>query len=228
MKVQRLFFLTLFVSITSAACFPQENSSFGQDNSVYKKEHKSTEEWEKRVNKRQQPSVVMDTIGVKPGMVIGEIGAGRGRYTVHLADRVGSKGKIYANDIDKGGLNYIKDRCEANNINNIEIILGEMNDPCFPENSLDMAFMVWVYHGIYDPVPLLKKLKKSLKPGALLIMLEPVDEEIEEEGGHQFGDNPTLPKMKERAIKEGGKAGYELIKVDDFLEMDRIYYLRVK
>lgn len=228
MKTQKLFFLILLVTIMTTGCSGQEKSSFGQDNSNYKKEHERIENWEDRVNQRQLPTVVMDTIGVKPGMVIGEIGAGRGRYTVHLAKRVGPGGKIYANDIDKGGLNYLKDRCEANHITNIEIILGEMNDPCFPENSLDMAFMVWVYHGIYNPVPLLKKLRKSLKPGAMLVLLEPVDEEIEDEGGEHFGDKPALPKMKERVITEGGQAGYELVKIDSFLEMDRIYYLKIK
>ena len=59
-----------------------------------------TPSWEKRANERQSPEKVMDSIGLKPGMVIGEIGAGRGRYTVFLAKRVGETGKVYANDIN--------------------------------------------------------------------------------------------------------------------------------
>ena len=36
---------------------------------------------------------IMSAIGVKPGMVIGEVGAGGGRLTVHLALGVGAYGK---------------------------------------------------------------------------------------------------------------------------------------
>ena len=52
---------------------------------------------EEQNNIIQPPEEVMNTIGVKEGMVIGEFGAGYGRYTLHLATRVGKNGFIYAN-----------------------------------------------------------------------------------------------------------------------------------
>ena len=60
----------------------------------------------------------MDAAGVKAGMIIGELGAGRGRFTVHLARRVGPKGKILANDIDAEGLAYLRERCKRAGIDN--------------------------------------------------------------------------------------------------------------
>ena len=74
------------------------------------------ESWEMRVNKRQPPDMVMDAAGVKPGMVIGEVGAGRGRYTVHLSDRVGEAGKVFANDIDAEALAFIQERCNQKSV----------------------------------------------------------------------------------------------------------------
>ena len=68
------------------------------------------EDWEIRLNKRQPPVQILDAIGVKPGMTIGEVGAGTGRMTLWLAERVGKDGSIYANDIDKDGLNHLKER----------------------------------------------------------------------------------------------------------------------
>ena len=56
------------------------------------------EAWEKRLNKRQPPMKIMDGIGAAPGKLNGEIGAGTGRVTMGLAERVGKSGKIYAND----------------------------------------------------------------------------------------------------------------------------------
>ena len=138
----------------------------------------SREEW---ANGRQPPEKVMDAVGIKPGMVIGEIGAGRGRYTVHLAMRVGDSGKIYANDINDQALTYLRERCRRDRIENIETILGKVDDPLLPEGALDMVFMVWVYHMMEEPVAMLKSLLPSLKPGATVVIIDPVPEEVEEE-----------------------------------------------
>ena len=106
-------------------------------------------------------------------MVIGEVGAGRGRYTLPLARCVGNTGKIYSNDIDENGLSTIRERCEQNGISNVETILGKEDDPLLPKQALDMAIMVWVFHHLNDPAPLLKNLKPSLKLGAPLVIVGP-------------------------------------------------------
>jgi len=189
-----------------------------------------TEEWEKKVNEeRQPPEEVMDAVGVKPGMVIGEVGAGRGRYTVHLAGRVGPKGKVYANDIDEKALAYLRERCRRDDIQNVEAILGKVDDPLFPEQSLDMAVMVWVYHMLDKPVPLLKNLKSSLKPGATLVILDPPDDEIDAEIKQMTGKlDPDRPAIKERIVNGGAEAGFELVRMETFLPKDTIYILKVK
>lgn len=177
--------------------------------------------FEKRANDRQPPDKVMDAIGVRPGMVIGEIGAGRGRYTVHLAERVGDTGKVYANDINESVLSYLRNRCRRNAIRNIETILGEVDDPLFPGDSLDMAFMVWVYHHLDEPVALLENLKHSLKPGATVVILDPAVER----GGERDSPEATA---REKVERDAGKAGYELVRVEEFLPRDNIFILKVK
>ncbi len=178
---------------------------------------------------RQPPDRVMDAIGVKPGMVIGEVGAGRGRYTVYLARRVGETGKILANDIDKRSLDYLRERCERLGFKNVETILGEEENPLFPANSLDMAIMVWVYHMLDEPDGLLKNLRPSMKPGAMLVILDPPDEEIDEEF-HIDRSNPDVkvPKIRERIEKSAAAAGFELVRVETFLPKDLIFILRLK
>jgi tRNA A58 N-methylase Trm61 len=196
----------------------------------YEVQSRRIERWEKKINEeRQPPEKVMDAIGVKPGMIIGEVGAGRGRYTVHLAHRVGSKGKIYANDIDENALSYLRERCRHNNIQNIETILGKVDDPLFPERSLDMVIMVWVYHMLEKPIPLMKNLRPSLKPGATVVILDPPDEEIDEEIKELKGKlDPDRPTIKERIEKGGEEAGFELVRIETFLPEDTIYILKVK
>ena len=229
--------LLLSASIFHANCFLQTkadeektNDNISRQESSYETQRKRVEAWEKRINEdRQPPDKVMDAIGVKPGMVIGEVGAGRGRYTVHLARRVGNKGKIFANDINADALSYLRERCRRNDIRNIEIILGKNDDPLLPENALDMVVMVWVYHMLDQPLPMLKNLKPSLKSGATLVILDPPDEEIIEEIKSMGGKiEPDRLTISEQIKKVGAEAGFELIRTESFLPKDDIYILKVK
>jgi ubiquinone/menaquinone biosynthesis C-methylase UbiE len=181
----------------------------------------TVDSWEKGPNKRQPPQEVMDVIGIKPGMVIGEVGAGRGRYTVHLAMRVGGAGKIYANDINEKALSYLRERCKRDGIENVEIILGKVDDPLLPKESLDMVVMVWVYHHLDKPIDLLKNLIPSLKTGATVVIIDPAPERGGEKDSHR-------PSTKTSVEKETEKAGFELIRTETFLPKDNIFILRVK
>jgi len=180
-----------------------------------------SEAWEKHHNSLQPPEKVMDAIGVKPGMVVGEIGAGTGRYAVKLAGRVENTGKIYANDIDKGDLEFLRSRCKKNNIKNIEIITGTVDDPCFPEKALDMTFMINTYHHLDKPVELLKNIIPSLKPGATLVIVEHDPEK-------SAGATSNSSTSKKNLLKQADKAGFELVRTEDFLQNDTIFILRPK
>ena len=67
----------------------------------------------------------------------GEVGAGQGYITFRLSRRVGPAGKVYANDIDRSALRHIQKQCAQENIRNIEIIQGKVEDPLFPKMQLD-------------------------------------------------------------------------------------------
>ena len=105
--------------------------------------------WEQRCNSLQPADKVMDAIGVKPGMMVGEVGAGRGRFAVKMAKRVGTTGKIYANDIDARELEYLKHRCKRDHITNIETILGT--------DDLDIRSLISVGFPDETPGPIKRK-----------------------------------------------------------------------
>jgi ubiquinone/menaquinone biosynthesis C-methylase UbiE len=191
---------------------------------------KRIEVFEKRNNERQPPDKVMDAIGLTAGMVVGEVGAGRGRYTMHLARRVGDTGKVYANDIDREALDFLRYRCKRDEIANVEIVLGDVEAPNFPDAGLDMIFMVWVYHMVEKPVPLLRSFGASLKSGAKVVMVEPVPEEIEQELEEVTASGATDVHVnvltKEVVEAYARQAGFRLIQtMEDLLQMDVIYIL---
>jgi SAM-dependent methyltransferase len=173
---------------------------------------------EKRANEVQPPEVVMDILGIRPGLVIGEVGAGRGRFTVHLAARVGEKGKVYANDIDPAAVDDLKARCGRQGLTNVETILSLPDDARFPKNSLDLIVMSYVYHHVPDPVPLLKSLFSSLKPWGIVAMAEPKPEHVEA---------GAKALTRESVGQEARAAGFALDAViEDRLKADNIFVLR--
>jgi SAM-dependent methyltransferase len=177
------------------------------------------EEWEKGINQRQPPVKIMDAIGLKPGMVIGEVGAGTGRMTMWLADRVGKIGMVYANDIERSALDHLRRRCRREGFKNVAIIHGKMEDPGFPVNSLDIAFMINVYHHLADPVLLIRNIHQSLKPGGVLAIVECDPDKMKWAEDHGCTG-------KEGMIEDLKKAGFEVFRIDTFLEEDSIYIAR--
>jgi ubiquinone/menaquinone biosynthesis C-methylase UbiE len=170
--------------------------------------------WEARHNAIQPPGEVMDAIGVEPGWVIAEVGAGRGRYVVHMAERVGDAGKVYANDIDEDALDYLERRCERDGISNVVTILGEVTDPMLPGGALDMVYMINTYHHLEQPVELMRNIAPGLKPGGLLVIIEHDAAKLPDEEEH------TTPQ--DELLKEAWEAGFELVRIDTFLELDNI------
>lgn len=173
--------------------------------------------WEARANQYQPPEEVMDAIGVKAGMVIAEVGAGRGRYVVRMAARVGKTGKIYANDIDEEKMEYLRLRCERDGIDNVETILGEVNDPLLPEGALDLVYLINTYHDLEEPVELMRNIMPALKPGGLLVVIEH-DSEKSTSTHHRIEQKVLFDQLE--------RAGYEVVRVETFLERDNINIFR--
>jgi ubiquinone/menaquinone biosynthesis C-methylase UbiE len=174
--------------------------------------------WEQRWNTLQPPDKVMDAIGVKAGMMVGEVGAGRGRYAVKMAERVGPIGKIYANDIAPGKLSYLNYRCKRDNITNIETILGTVTDPRLPKGKLDFVYFINTYHHVEKPVELMKNIIPALKPGGLLVIIEHAPEKATSMGHH------STPK--ETVLQQAKEAGFKMVRLETFLEYDNIYILK--
>lgn len=166
-----------------------------------------------------QPDKVMDTVGVKEGMIIGEVGAGRGYFTFHLSRRVGDSGKIYANDIDRGALSSIRRKCQEEGIVNIETIVGEVEDPLFPDVRMDVVFIVNAFHDLAKPVLLLNNLVPSLKPGAAVVI---IDRDPEKVGGFSR-HNLT----KEEVLEHIQNSDFSLDRIETFLPQHNIYIIKV-
>ncbi len=204
--IRKLLSITLLVSGLFIFIFQVQ----GQEQDAY----------EKRLNKLQPPDKVMDAMGVKPGMLIGEVGAGNGRYAVKMAGRVGPLGKIYANDINPVKINFLNLRCKRNGITNIETILGTVTDPKLPKGKLDIVYLINTFHHLDKPIELLKNIIPALKPGGRLVIIEHETEKSGYMDGHSSHQKTVLKQVQE--------AGFNLERIETFLKLDNIYIFQVK
>lgn len=119
-----------------------------------------------------EAEVVMDLARIAPGMTVADIGAGEGYYTVRLAERVGAKGRVLAQDVDPDAIRGLGQRVERERLDNVSIKLGAADDPRLPANSFDRVLMVHMYHEVSEPYALLWRLRPALRPGGKVIVVD--------------------------------------------------------
>ena len=151
---------------------------------------------------------VMDLLDITPGKSVADIGAGSGWFTVRAAARIGPSGLVYAEDINPDAIDYIKNRATKENLANVHTILGEVGDTMLPPSSVDAVLILKTYHEFAHPVPLMKRLHGSLRPGAKIGIID--------RNGNGT-DHGLVPDIVER---EMAQAGYHRIGQYDFTKDD--------
>jgi len=117
-------------------------------------------------------SVLVSHLGLKPGMVVADVGAGSGVISLMMAHEVGEKGKVIAIDIQQEMLDLLGDKIKNADIKNVELVLGTDKSPKLKAASVDLAIMVDVYHEFEYPYEMTLELAKSLKPGGRIAFVE--------------------------------------------------------
>ncbi len=133
-------------------------------------------------------------LGIKPGMVVADIGAGSGYHSLRLSPAVGPEGLVYAEDIVEAFIAGLRREAERRKLTNIRIVIGTVDDPKLPPGAMDRAVLVHMYHEIESPYALLWNLAGAMKPGGQVGVID-LDRQIE---GH--GTPPALLKCEFEAV----------------------------
>ncbi|MFP6580975.1 MAG: methyltransferase domain-containing protein [Candidatus Hydrogenedentota bacterium] len=115
---------------------------------------------------------IVKTLGLEPGMAVGDIGAGTGFFSLLFSDEVGKKGKVYAVDIAQNFIDHIKTISQENKKKNIKGIVCDEHSVKLPKNSIDVAFICDVYHHFEYPFDSLKSIHAALKPGGTMVIVD--------------------------------------------------------
>lgn len=122
--------------------------------------------------REERPDRALSALGLKPGMQVGDVGAGTGFYSLRIARLVSPGGKVYANDLQREMLETIRQKAQAQSISNIEEVKGTASDCELPPNALDLVILVDVYHEFSQPQKMLASIRRSLKADGRLALLE--------------------------------------------------------
>jgi predicted methyltransferase len=130
--------------------------------------------WLERASRQREeaPEQALTLIGLRPGMIVADVGAGSGYMTTRIARIVGPTGKVYANDIQPAMLRIVQDKVRKEHLANVEVVLGTDVDTRLPDEAVNLALLVDVYHELQHPQEMLRSIRRALKPGGQLVLVE--------------------------------------------------------
>src|SRR5262245_22777209 len=130
--------------------------------------------WLERENREEEErsSKMIEELKLQPGEVVADIGAGTGRLTLMMAEKVGDDGKVLAVDVQQEMLDIISVKLKQRNIKNVELVKGTQKSPKLKAESLDLALFVDVYHEFAFPYEMMLEISKAMKVGGRVVLVE--------------------------------------------------------
>lgn len=205
MKSTRLptFLVAAALALASAVPAAQHTRLFRPED-LAELEPPDRDEW-------QRPDKIMDALGVGEASVVADLGAGSGWFTIHLADRVGPNGFVFAEDVQRQMIQAIKVRVERLGLKNVTAVLGTQTDSGLPV-PLDAVLIVDAFHEMEQPVVLLRNVALKLKPTGRIGIIN-----FTKDGG---GPGPPMEDRvdPEEVIRDAEAAGLVLRSRETFLK----------
>jgi predicted methyltransferase len=177
--------------------------------------------WLERPEREEEEhsDAAVEALGLKPGMMVADVGAGTGYMSIKMARKVGPTGKVYANDIQPEMLQLLQKNAQQAKVANIESVLGTAAGTNLPKGQMDLVLLVDVYHEFSEPEKMLRDLRETLKPEGRLVLIE------------YRGEDPAVPirpehKMTVAQVKTELEAeGFMLGPVIETLPRQHILFL---
>ena len=156
----------------------------------------------------QKSDAIMDALGIADGSSVADLGAGGGWFTVRLARRVGPRGRVYAEDVQKEMIESMNRRITREGLHNVTIVLGTEENPGLPLKSVDAVLVVNSYAEVLKGVEWLRNVRSALKPNGRIGIVD-----FRKDG---WGPGPPLEERIDEAvvIKDAQAANLRLISKD--------------
>jgi ubiquinone/menaquinone biosynthesis C-methylase UbiE len=168
---------------------------------------------------QERPQAAIAALDLHPTDIVADIGAGTGYFARRMAPLV-PQGRVIAVDIQPEMLALLKAELDTKGIQNVEPVLGQLDSPNLPPNSIDLALMVDAYHEFAYPREVMQGVVAALKPGGRVVLAE------------YRAENPMvmikrLHKMSVAQVRrEMAAVGLTWVKTDDSLPEQHLLFFQ--
>lgn len=145
---------------------------------------------------------LVEALRLEPGMRVADVGAGDGEWSEALAEVVGEAGHVYATEVGEEELGEIRERIETAGLAHVTPVLGTATDTGLPDGCCEAVLLRLVYHHFTDPAPMRASLRRALKPGGVLAVVDMVPQShwrelpgVPERGGHGIAADDLVAEM---------------------------------
>nr|WP_299340795.1 class I SAM-dependent methyltransferase [Allomuricauda sp.] len=168
----------------------------------------SAYDWEER-DDWMKTSTLLAKSGIEIGDVVADIGCHEGYLTMHLSRKVSTSGRVFAVDVRDDRLATLRENANERGLANIVTILGDYDNPKLPADSLDYVFIVDTYHEIESYEKVLGLIKKSLKRGGGIMVMEKLKDRVKGKSrdAQTSAHSLSMPYVK----KELESFGFEIV-----------------
>ena len=115
---------------------------------------------------------LIELLELKPGMTVGDVGAGFGAWTTAFSKWTGASGRVYSTDIGEKQLAFLRETTKREGLTNVTVLAGAERSTNLPANCCDAILIRDAYHHLTQPNDMLRSVAASLKPGGRLAVID--------------------------------------------------------
>jgi ubiquinone/menaquinone biosynthesis C-methylase UbiE len=157
-----------------------------------------------------RPAELVARLQIVPASTVVDLGTGTGTLLEALSRAVGSSGRVIAEDIQSDFLERARGQAKKAGLRNVNFVLGTEVDPKLPTASAELVIVLDAYHHFDYPERMLGAIKRSLRPGGRLAIIE----YHKKRGAMESADPDFALKHvragEEQVVREIEAAGYKL------------------
>ncbi|MHB8651545.1 MAG: class I SAM-dependent methyltransferase [Minisyncoccota bacterium] len=127
------------------------------------------------MNTFSDPQKIVREVGIVPGMVVADFGAGAGAYTLAAAKVLQGKGKVYAVEVQKELVTAVSRAAQEQHLGIIEVVWGDIEHEKgskLREGIVDVVFICNVLFQATEKKGIAREAMRILKYGGCAVIID--------------------------------------------------------